>query len=93
MCSTLSNKILWGSSYARKIFCPNSINYVLKIASVSKSCCEYAEYDMRYIFILSTAGISVCKYRQRDRDPSRILSEKIHAGGIIYRALLVQYNL
>ena len=60
-----------------RISCPNSINYVLKKTSKSKSGCEWAEYDMLYD--------DSCKYRQqRARDPSQILSNKIHADGFIY---------
>ena len=60
-----------------RISCPNSINYVLKKTSVSKSGCKWAEYDMLYY--------DSSKYpQQRARDPSQILSNKIHADGFIY---------
>ena len=65
-----------------RICCPNSINYVLKKTSVSKSRCEWAEYDMLHDLILSTAvniDSSVL-----ETHASQILSNKIHADGFIY---------
>ena len=35
--------------------------------------------------ISSITCIRVCKYGQRDRDPSRILRKEIHAGGFIQK--------
>ena len=57
---------------------PNSnilIMYLKWPQRPSKSC-EFAENDMRYVLILSTAAVRICKYRQRNRGPSLILCKK-----------------
>ena len=65
-----------------RICCPNSINYVLKKTSVSKSRCEWAEYDMLHDLILS-AAVNIDS-SVLETHASQILSNKIHADGVIY---------